>query len=140
NYKLVFNDIVDYVSPWHGAIANIIPSSNDDDDVWGVIHEFDKQTAERLTKNLTGSNGIYQLIRVTVKYPDNRTVDCSSFELRNPLPGERRPSPQYLSMVVAGAMQKGLPEEYTNKLKRVVHNSHEGPISLDDKAIGELTY
>ncbi|XP_070544991.1 gamma-glutamylcyclotransferase-like [Ptychodera flava] len=130
NYKLVFNDVADFESPWHGAMANIAKS--DGDVVWGVVYQIDKETIKNIERNMTGCLGIYHMKEVVVYSPDNNALACVCLEMRNALPGASRPSPQYLSIIVAGAAHRGLPEKYIDMLKDVPHNGYQGKLGLSE--------
>ena len=47
---------------------------------------------------------------------------------------EGLPSPQYLQVIITGAEEVGLPEEYQAQLKQLPHNGYQGDVGLPDTA------
>ena len=45
---------------------------------------------------------------------------------------EGLPSPQYLQVIINGAEEVGLPEEYQKQLQQLPHNGYEGIVGLPD--------
>ena len=45
---------------------------------------------------------------------------------------EGLPSPQYLEVIVSGAEEVGLPEDYKQWLKQLPHNGYQGEVGLPD--------
>ncbi|XP_070544988.1 gamma-glutamylcyclotransferase-like [Ptychodera flava] len=133
NHKLVFNDAANYESPWHGATANIVPC--DGEEVWGVVYETEQPNIGVLEKHLVGERGIYVAHGVMVTTPKGKMLTCTCLKLRDPLPLEGVPSPQYLSVLIAGAVQKNLPKDYIAKLKSSKHNSYDGKIGISEKIL-----
>ena len=46
---------------------------------------------------------------------------------------DRKPSPQYVNVIRAGAKQKGLPADYQKYLATVEDNGYAGPLPTFDK-------
>ena len=45
---------------------------------------------------------------------------------------DKRPSPQYLDVIIRGAIQHRLPESYITKLKNIKHNDYSGHVQIYD--------
>ena len=45
---------------------------------------------------------------------------------------EGLPSPQYLNVIITGAEEVGLPEDYLSHLKQLPHNGYSGDVELPD--------
>ncbi|XP_077980585.1 gamma-glutamylcyclotransferase-like [Glandiceps talaboti] len=127
-YKFVFQDAPNFDSYWCGATANIIQSS--DDITWGSVWEIENQYIDALNKQDAVDKGIYRSISITVITPTGEEVECRCLEMCCPPQHEGLPSPQYLSVIVDGAIQIGLPTEYIQMLKRKPHNGFDGKVEI----------
>jgi len=59
-------------------------------------------------------------------------MNCRTYALLDTGYADRRPSPQYLDMIVKGAEEHQLPEYYIEKLTSIEHNGYAGRIALYD--------
>lgn len=86
-------------------------------------------------------SGIYRPIEVNVETADKRLLTCRSYRLCETTDeGDNRPSPQYLDVILRGARQNKLPEDYVDFLKSFEHNNYQGTVELYEsvlKLIGE---
>jgi hypothetical protein len=113
-YRLVFNKAgVD-----ESAKANIEETGNDDDFVWGVIHEIDYDEKPILDKHETLGqgyelicfrlyiNGAYKTIHTYIVNDDHYIIKGKPFNW-------------YLDYVIKGAKQNQFPEDYIAELMKV---------------------
>ena len=70
------------------------------------------------------SKGIYQPIEVEVTTPDGEKHKCRAYQLLINNAQDKRPSPQYLDVIIRGAKQNGLPQEYLEELENIEHNGN----------------
>lgn len=69
--------------------------------------------------------GWYQVFQPQVELLDNRVISCRSYHLidqpskQDPLPEVRYPSKLYHEVIVAGAIETGIPDDYVGKLKSI---------------------
>lgn len=71
--------------------------------------------------------------------PDGITLQCRTYqqtaifdsepEIDN-IPHERKPSAVYLSTILNGAEESGLPLDYMTFLKRIPHNGYSGEVDI----------
>ena len=62
--------------------------------------------------------------------PDNEELVCRSYYLLVRGKEDRRPSPQYLDIIIRGAIQNNLPVDYVASLKAIVHNGYDGDVQI----------
>ncbi len=69
---------------------------------------------------------------VDVETPNQEIVTCRCYQLCNlparipegsPVPENRKPSLLYMTIMLKGAVESRLPEEYVNRLKKIQHNN-----------------
>ncbi|XP_070579378.1 gamma-glutamylcyclotransferase-like [Ptychodera flava] len=128
DYKFSFNNAPDFESPWQGSTANILPSPGDV--TWGAVWEIGTQYIDALNREDAVDRGIYRNIEVQVETPEGEKISCRCLEMCSPLPEVGFPSPQYLSVIVDGAVQRGLPEDYIKMLKSTPHNGFTGEVAI----------
>jgi gamma-glutamylcyclotransferase len=121
NYKLDFN----YPSKtWNGAAATIIESQGDH--VWGAVWCINISDMPNLDKQEGVESGIYEPIQVQVVVRELNehveSVECRSYRLLKTDHEDHRPSPQYLDVIVRGAVDIGLPVKYIEALRKIEHN------------------
>ncbi|KAF5289261.1 hypothetical protein FQA39_LY15191 [Lamprigera yunnana] len=130
NYRLDF-DL--YSKRWSGYVATIV-NDNDSDGVWGALWKVNIDDLEKLDAQ-EGSN--YTRIKINVERPDGQIVDCYTYKLvNNPaiyypldqLPENRQPSKAYLDVILKGAIESMLPDQYIEKLKKIKHNNYDGAV------------
>ena len=114
-YKMCFNS--PFLAKVEPAFANTIEST-DDDEVHGVAIKL----SEEDMKKLDAQEVSYSKVKVTFRGYNGRVVeDCFMYINTNKerlLPPERQiPSARYLQLVVKGAVESGLDENYIKQLK-----------------------
>ncbi len=75
----------------------------------------------------------YKPIEVEVTTVSGSKLKCRTYEMLSLAHEDNQPSPQYLSIIVMGAKECGLPEEYIGKLENIEHNGYSGPVEVYDK-------
>lgn len=119
----------DYFSGrWHGAIASITESPGDH--VWGVVWSLDVVNILDLDRQEGVNAGIYEPVEVDVQTEEGETIHCRSYHLLKRRYKDKRPSPQYLDVILRGAVQHKLPEYYVQKLRAIEHNGYDGNVKV----------
>ncbi|CAD5214861.1 unnamed protein product [Bursaphelenchus xylophilus] len=130
NYELSF---FDWGSRWHGAIASIENSNSSE--VWGCVWKVPNSFAEELDLQESG----YHRLQVPVQLvKTNETVVCRTYQYSNPDRKHQNPSPHYKQVIVSGAIEHELPEDYIRKLKAIPDNGYKGKVLLDLKVLKDL--
>lgn len=114
-----------YGKSWHGAAATIIP--DDDSHIWGVVWELDKSDMPNLDKQEYG----YDSLTVSAYGHDGTKYECRSYVVNLPLQGDRRPSTIYKNVIIKGAVEHELPEDYIAQLKKIEDNGYDGPVAIN---------
>jgi AIG2-like family len=73
-----------------------------------------------------------QPITVDVTAEHGELLKCRTYHLLQRGSEDRRPSPQYLDVIIRGAVEHKLPEYYVGKLRLFEHNGFPGPVPLYD--------
>ncbi len=104
-----------------------------DDHVWGSVWELSTSDLPNLDEQEGVSQKRYQPIEMYVTTLSGDQLKCRTYQMLNLTREDCRPSPQYLSVMIMGAEECGIPHEYIDKLKAVEHNGYSGPVELYDK-------
>ncbi len=77
--------------------------------------------------------GHYQrLIVDIVSYEDNKTMfKCVTYEKANKNEEIAKPSPAYKNVIINGAIEINLPDDYIKFLRSFDDNGYNGPINID---------
>uniref|UniRef100_A0A0B7B3N7 gamma-glutamylcyclotransferase n=1 Tax=Arion vulgaris TaxID=1028688 RepID=A0A0B7B3N7_9EUPU len=102
---------------WLGATATI-RSGSPEDYVCGVIWTLDIKDLEALDIQEI----FYHPIDVDVKSEQGEIIKCRTYEMDKTLLTDTKPSPHYKKVVIAGARQNKLPEEYIQFLESFPDN------------------
>ncbi|XP_071784751.1 uncharacterized protein [Asterias amurensis] len=134
NYRLRFADNPNWPTDalWKGATATIDQSQGDT--VWGVllkIKEVDLQTLDMQENVDKGYFRRLSPITVSSETPQE-DFSCFTYQMVDPI-FDRKPSPQYVNVIRAGAKQKGLPADYQKYLATIEDNGYAGPLPTFDK-------
>ncbi|XP_046387088.1 gamma-glutamylcyclotransferase-like [Ischnura elegans] len=145
-YRLDFNG---YAQRWGGAVATIVPDGGHH--VWGALWEMNMTDVGNLDRQEGVESGIYEPMEVEVESSEDGRIRARTYRyVKEPfpdttatsgnislgtlwaeLPEKRRPSPEYRRVVVLGALETGLPAEYTSALEMIPHNGYAGSSGLD---------
>jgi len=110
-YRFVYDG---YSVPWDGAVGNIVKSETER--VWGAV--FDITERDRLTLDaFEGYPRHYERLEVEVRDRDGRTDRVMTYGRTGRAAGQ--PHPDYEKVVLDGARECGLPEDYVDKALRV---------------------
>jgi gamma-glutamylcyclotransferase len=137
NYRLDFADSTadtKYYSPtWNGCPATIIPEK--DSKVIGVIWKIQTEDLPQLDQQEGVEVGIYKPLTVDIESMSNGDIiSCRSYQLvQNPSTTldpqgrcqERCPSRDYLNVLVNGAVESKIPQNYIEFLKSFKHNGND---------------
>ncbi|XP_002737921.1 gamma-glutamylcyclotransferase-like [Saccoglossus kowalevskii] len=139
DYKVVFRNpsTPNHEGIWHGATATIVPSTGGI--VWGAVWEIGNEYLDALNREDFVDKGVFRNFEVTVMTPDNKPLKCCCFQMCDPLPEPGFPSPHYLSVIVDGAIQRGLPEDYIAALKATPDNGYQGKVNVMDDIVKNKT-
>lgn len=113
---------------WRGGVADIVPTDNDEDEVWGVVYRLADEDLPALDKQkgVGKSDPLYQRITVTVHDGDNdNELQCITYAMvpaRRGSSEEYLPSKQYRTCLLQGAKQAKLPKHYIAHLQNIKDN------------------
>ena len=127
-WKLVFDG---YSADRKGAVVNALPSENDI--LWGALYEISGEDLKLLDTFEDYPNS-YQREKVAIQCSDNIKVFAHFYFRKSQKAGN--PSKEYLDIVLQGAKECGLPEEYIEKYIAHVQVS----IKSDQDAYNQLAY
>ncbi|KAM4580394.1 gamma-glutamylcyclotransferase isoform 3-T3 [Odontesthes bonariensis] len=126
DYRLVFGNHKGLASDrWHGGVATIEHSPGNE--VWGVVWRMNISDLESLDSQENVTLGTYSPVELLVK-TKGQEFNCRTYIMNSC--EYAPPSPQYLQVIVMGAEQNGLPEDYQEKLRAVQTNMYEGPLPM----------
>ena len=74
--------------------------------------------------------GIYRPVSVTAVTPCGDRLSCRSYQLITPPEQDRRPSAVYKDVIVRGAAENALPEEYRKFLAAIEDNGYSGEVEV----------
>ncbi len=101
------------VGPGERGVANVAPRPGDD--VWGALYRLTHADAERLDRTEGVDRGVYRRLAVEVHTHDGLLLAAFTYRSQISRP-ERKPSRRYLGLLLAGARELGLPDEYVERL------------------------
>jgi gamma-glutamylcyclotransferase len=116
---------------WQGAAATIVPEIGRE--VWGAIWEINVVNLAHLDMQEGVHKQVYRPLSVPIETPDGETLICRAYQLvKNPvdlpvgaeIPEERQPSQTYLGIIIDGAFESGLPQDYIDFLQSIKHNGN----------------
>ncbi|XP_026139177.1 gamma-glutamylcyclotransferase [Carassius auratus] len=132
DYKLVFGNHKGLASQrWQGGVATIEHSPGDE--VWGVVWRMNMTDLESLDRQENVKMGTYSPVEVNVSSIKD-DFSCRTYIMNSCVYAP--PSPQYLQVIMMGAKQNGLPEDYQEKLRSIETNKYEGPLPVMEE-LGE---
>ncbi|MFH0942130.1 MAG: gamma-glutamylcyclotransferase family protein [Chloroflexota bacterium] len=100
---------------WGGLTANIVKTSNAEDNVWGVVYRISPEKLEVLTHRYERVPP--QGIKVDA---DGVKITAKVYVFKPGKPG--RPPDAYLNVMLAGLRQHGYPDEVIETVKRTATN------------------
>jgi len=136
NYRLDFADTElekrYFSSTWNGSPATII--ENEGSCVYGAVWKINNCDLEELDRQEGVESNIYKPLDLKIYIQElQKEVICRSYQLvHNPTkpidpesrPHERQPSKTYLTVILNGALESNLPNDYFDFLKKFKHNGN----------------
>jgi len=92
--------------------ANLVDSPGDI--VWGVLYEFDSKHLSDLDR----IEGGYKRINISVTLPNGTQIEAQTYQ-SDKLTGDPVPFDWYKNLIVQGAREHNLPQEYIDYLKGI---------------------
>jgi cation transport regulator ChaC len=109
-YRLCF-DIP--VGPGERGVANVVREP--EAVVWGVVYAITGEEFERLDRTEGVPFKIYERVAVDVIIAGEVAMPALTYQSKISFPG-RKPSPRYMNLLLNGAREHGLPEDYVRSL------------------------
>jgi gamma-glutamylcyclotransferase (GGCT)/AIG2-like uncharacterized protein YtfP len=100
---------------WGGGAVDIVPAQGEE--VWGAVYEVPDSTLDTLDAK-EGQGWAYRRTAVRVEAADGRPLEAEAYEVIEKEPREVPATPEYAALLVRGARERGLPEEYVARLLR----------------------
>lgn len=124
--KLEHNQFVfmGYKEEWAGAVANAVPKQGEC--IWGVIWELKSEDLKKLGGTESKSGDQYEHVTEVcdIIIDQSELLTCTYFRRDSPNCQVGPPSPQYLQLILEGAIEHQLNDEYVDKLRRTVTNGN----------------
>ncbi|XP_035678562.1 gamma-glutamylcyclotransferase-like [Branchiostoma floridae] len=117
-------------SRWGGGVATIDPTPGHT--LWGVVWQIGMENLDALNKQegvKDNDQGVYRPVELSVKTSTGETLTCRSYRIID-TSQPNLPSPQYMEVLLGGARQQGLPEEYIRELAEIQTNDYKGPVQI----------
>ncbi|KAI8504745.1 hypothetical protein Bbelb_178630 [Branchiostoma belcheri] len=117
-------------SRWGGGVATIDHTPGHT--LWGVVWQISVKNLEALNRQegVKGNDqGVYRPVELSVETSSGEHLTCRSYQIidtSQPKP----PSPQYMEVLLGGARQHRLPEEYIRELSLIQTNGFKGPVQI----------
>jgi gamma-glutamylcyclotransferase (GGCT)/AIG2-like uncharacterized protein YtfP len=100
-----------------GSAADIIPESGSE--VWGALFRIHAADLEFLDDFEDLDQGGYRRIRVEVIDEEEQAREAWSYEVVSKLAHDFKPVPEYLDLMIGGARDFALPEDYIESISRL---------------------
>jgi len=124
-YKLDFNH---FSKRWQGAAATIIEAPGDH--LWGVLWELDHEHLATLDRQEGVHRNVYKRIHIPVELPSGETVMAVSYQLVDTKDDLRLPSGVYKDVIIQGAREHNMPDQYIDKLQQIQDNGYRGEVAV----------
>lgn len=85
--------------------------------------------------------GAYEPIEVEVVTEENIRHKCRTYQIQTKgklCKWPTIPSPQYMDVIIRGAIQSDLPKEYIGNLRKIEHNGFSGKVEVYEKTLKML--
>jgi gamma-glutamylcyclotransferase len=100
---------------WGGGAVDVVPAPGEE--VWGGLYDVPDGTLDRLDAK-EGEGWAYRRIAVPVEAEDGRRLEAEAYEVIHKEPQEVLATSDYAALLLRGARERGLPEEYVARLLR----------------------
>jgi len=127
---------------WKGASGNILPTKGAH--VYGILWEIDTNDLGNLDNQEGVSVNIYERLELEVEAisenKDKKTVKCMAYRLRDDTRSQAiaehgieklLPSQRYKNVIIYGAKENNLPEEYIKFLENIPDNGYNGDVDVN---------
>ncbi|XP_026319713.1 gamma-glutamylcyclotransferase-like isoform X2 [Hyposmocoma kahamanoa] len=124
-------DFMGYSNRWGGCSATIVPTQGEH--IWGAIWRLDNKDMPALDNQEGVGVKWYFPRTVPIILPDGTNVHCRTYQqTKNPpprrpgenIPQDRLPSITYMDVIVKGAIECQMPDEYIELLKNIPNNGN----------------
>lgn len=112
NHRL---DFTRYSGRRQGGVADVVPSTGHD--VWGVVYDIPSDELPALDRK-EGVPNAYQRENVSVFIQSGERAAALTYTVVHKVPTEP-PSQEYFELILRGARDWGLPDEYVRKLEQI---------------------
>jgi gamma-glutamylcyclotransferase len=102
---------------WKAGAADIVPEEGAT--TWGALYELTTTDLDALDAKEYTANAGYQRREVEVQTQDGKRHKAITYEVVNKEPHELAPKPEYLELLIRGATERGLPEDWLSVLKEL---------------------
>ena len=113
NHRL---DFTRYAARRQGGVADVVRARGDA--VWGVLYNVPPEEMAALDRKEGVAANVYQRKRVTVATAPGPRVRAVTYTVIDKEPGQT-PSDYYLGLILSGAREWALPEEYVRVLEQL---------------------
>ena len=100
---------------WGGGAVDIVPAAGEE--VWGALYELPDGRLDLLDAK-EGQGWAYRRTTVRVHAVDGRRLEAEAYEVVDKEPEEVPPAAEYADLLVRGARERGLPQDYVARLLR----------------------
>jgi len=102
------------VGPGERGVANVVPFAGER--VCGVLYLLTPEEIDRLDATEGVGMGFYRRIAVAVAAADGERIEAFAYHSPFSAPG-RKPSARYIGLLLEGAREQGLPDEWLRLLE-----------------------
>ncbi|XP_046446169.1 gamma-glutamylcyclotransferase-like [Daphnia pulex] len=114
---------------WMGAVATIVETHGCH--LWGVVWIKNNDTITSLDDQEGVHQGIYKPLTVKVTTVNGETLNCRCYQQICEWEVDRRPSVVYKNIMIKGAKENGVPEDYIkNNLENIEDNGYNGEVQV----------
>ena len=75
-------------------------------------------------------------MKVTVQTPEGKVYECRTYQIPKTIVD--LPSPQYMDVIIRGAVDIGLPADYITRLRNIEHNNNKERVQLYEDVLGMI--
>jgi gamma-glutamylcyclotransferase len=102
---------------WKAGAADVVEEARAA--TWGALYEVSAADLEALDHKEFAAEGGYQRRTVEVSTEDGARHTAVTYEVIDKEPRELAPKPEYVEILIRGAQERGLPNEWINVLKEL---------------------
>ena len=102
---------------WKAGAADVVP--DDGAATWGALYELSADDLEALDRKEFAPQGGYQRREVEVTTDDGSRHTAVTYEVVEKAPHELAPKQEYVDLLVKGAEERNLPQDWIDVLKEL---------------------